>query len=73
VADGKSPIAGSTDPTRWIAVAVAQVFNTISFLFDLRIHRHSGSGRGTPSSADPLIRQLEEDGHRTVKLHGDAL
>jgi hypothetical protein len=54
MAAGKSPIAGSVDPTRWSAVVVAMNAITIfTFIFKLRILHHAGSGWGTTSAPDP--------------------
>jgi hypothetical protein len=54
MAAGKSPIAGSVDPTRWSAVVVAMNTITIfTFIFKLRILHHAGSGWGTTSAPDP--------------------
>ena len=71
MAAGKSPIAGSADPTRRNAVIAALEVNAIfSFNLLLRIHRHIGSGRGTTNAPDPQTGELGDVDHLTKKLQG---
>lgn len=71
MAFGKSPSAGSVDPTRWNAAVVAMQVNIIfTFVFNIRILRHAGSGRGTTSTSDPQIDGLGEVSRHTMELRG---
>ena len=72
MANGKSPIAGSGDPTRTNSVVVVAVnLNTIfSLFFTNRDRRLVDPERGTTNSPDPWTAELEEVSCLTTKLLG---
>ena len=72
MADGKSPIAGSANPTRRNAVVVvAVIFNAIfTFFFTHQDRRLVDPERGTTNSPDPRTAELEEVSCLTKKLRG---
>jgi hypothetical protein len=72
MADRKSPIAGSANPTRRNAIIViAESLNAIfTFFFTHRNRRLVDPERGTTNSSDPRTAKLEEDSCLTKKLRG---
>lgn len=71
MAGGKSPIAGSWDPTRRDAVDAAVGKNTIfNLIFKHRDRRLLDPGRGTTNSIDPWTTELGEVDRLTKMLRG---
>jgi hypothetical protein len=60
-ADGKSPVAGSKEPTPWPHIFTARPHITSTlFVFKIQRSRHADAGKGGPNSTDPETLKLED-------------
>jgi hypothetical protein len=60
-ADGKSPVAGSKEPTPWPHIFTARPHITSTlFVFKIQRSRHADAGEGGPNSTDPETLKLED-------------